>query len=99
MPARFMLLVVPVHDDKQDLIPAVSHLGTARVQTVHQESNPRYYDLINRFGDATGVPMLLNTSFNLRGEPVVNTPQNAINTFADSGIDTLVMGDFIVDKT
>lgn len=98
MPARFMLLVVPVHEDQQDVIPAVSHLGTARVQTVHQETNPRYYNLIDRFGDATGVPMLLNTSFNLRGEPVVNTPANAIKTFADSGIDTLVMGDFIVDK-
>jgi len=98
MPARFMLLVVPVHEDKQDVIPAVSHLGTARLQTVHQESNPRYHNLINRFGDATGVPLLLNTSFNLRGEPVVNTPQNAISTFANSGIDTLVMGDFIVDK-
>ena len=68
------------------------------MQTVHEESNPRYYNLINRFGDATGVPLLLNTSFNLRGEPVVNTPQNAIRTFANSGIDTLVMGDFIVDK-
>lgn len=98
MPARFMLLVVPVHENKQDRIPAVSHLGTARLQTVHQESNPRYHNLIKRFGDATGVPLLLNTSFNLRGEPVVNTPQNAIRTFADSGIDTLVMGDFIVDK-
>ena len=56
MPERFMLLVHPVRDDKKDVIPAVSHLGTARIQTVHRDTNPRYYDLIHRFGEATGVP-------------------------------------------
>jgi carbamoyltransferase len=98
MPARFMLQVVPVKEEKADILPAVNHMGTARVQTVHTDTNPMYYSLIDTFGKATGVPILLNTSFNVRGEPVVNTPENALNTFANSGIDTLVMGDFIVDK-
>ena len=82
LPARFMLLVVPVRDDKKDAIPAVTHMGTARIQTVHQDANPLYYRLIERFGEATGVPVLLNTSFNVRGEPIVNTPENALRTFS-----------------
>ena len=98
MPSRFMLLVVPVRDEKREVIPAVSHMGTARVQTVHQDSNPLYHRLIERFGEATGVPVLLNTSFNVRGEPIVNTPEDTLDTFAKSGIDTLVMGNFILDK-
>ncbi|MCH7745373.1 MAG: hypothetical protein IIC84_04785, partial [Chloroflexi bacterium] len=98
MPSRFMLLVVPVKDEKRDVIPAVSHMGTARVQTVHQDSNPLYHRLIERFGEATGVPVLLNTSFNVRGEPIVNTPEDTLDTFAKSGIDTLVMGNFVLNK-
>ena len=98
MPARFMLLVAPVKDDKKEAIPAVNHMGTARLQTVHEDRNPLYHRLIGRFGEAKGVPVVLNTSFNVRGEPIVNTPENALNTFAKSGIDTLVMGNFIVDK-
>ncbi|MCZ6672979.1 MAG: carbamoyltransferase [Verrucomicrobia bacterium] len=98
MPARFMLLVVPVHEGKQDKIPAVSHMGTARIQTVCSDTSPLYHQLIERFGEATGVPVILNTSFNVRGEPIVNTPWDALNTFGNSGIDTLVMGNFLVDK-
>ncbi len=98
MPARFMLLVVPVHDNKQEEIAAVNHMGTARIQTVQQEANPIYYELIKKFGDATGVPVLLNTSFNVRGEPIVSSPADAIKTFAQSGIDSLVMGNFLIDK-
>jgi len=98
LPARFMLLVVPVHQAVQGVIPAVNHMGTARIQTVYQDDNPLFYKLIQAFGDATGVPVLLNTSFNLRGEPIVNTPGEALSTFANSGIDSLVMGNFIVDK-
>ena len=98
MPARFMQLVVPVRDEQQVAIPAVNHMGTARIQTVHKDSSPLYYKLIQRFGEATGVPLLLNTSFNVAGEPIVNTPQNALNTFANSGIDCLVMGNYILDK-
>jgi carbamoyltransferase len=73
-------------------------MGTARVQTVHSDTNPMYHRLIQTFGDATGVPVLLNTSFNVRGEPVVDTPQDALKTFDDSGLDSLVLGDFIIDK-
>ena len=98
LPARFMLLVVPVLDHQQDAIPAVSHLGTARIQTVHQDVNPAYHRLISRFGDATGVPVVLNTSFNVRGEPIVNSPADALKTFANSGIDSLVMGNFIIER-
>lgn len=99
MPARFMLLVVPVHEKKMETIPAVNHLGTARIQTVHQDTSPLYYQLIQDFGEAAGVPVLLNTSFNVRGEPIVNTPHDALNTFINSGIDKLVMGNYILEKT
>lgn len=98
LPARFMLLVVPVLDHKQGVIPAVSHLGTARIQTVHQDFNPAYHRLISQFGDATGVPVVLNTSFNVQGEPIVNSPADAVNTFVNSGIDTLIMGNFIIER-
>lgn len=95
--ARFMLLVTPV---KNDAVPAVTHVdGSARLQTVFSDTNPRYYELIRRFGEATGVPVLLNTSFNLKGEPIVTTPDNALNTFFASEMDTLVLGDYIVRKT
>ena len=65
MPARFMLLVVPVKEDKQDEIPAVNHNGTARLQTVYKDTNPLYHNLIESFGQETGVPVVLNTSFRL----------------------------------
>jgi len=97
-PARFMLLVVPVRDEQQEKVPAISHLGTARIQTVHADANPLYHGLIQKFDEATGVPLLLNTSFNVRGEPIVNTPDDALNTFGESGIDTLVLGNFVVRK-
>ena len=79
-------------------IAAVNHMGTARIQTVFEESNPLYYGLIQNFFEMTGTPMLLNTSFNIRGEPIVNTPEDAIKTFLNSGIDTLVLGYFVIDK-
>jgi carbamoyltransferase len=98
-PARFMLLVVDVKPTKRDVIPAVTHVdGTGRLQTVVRDGNPRYYDLIRRFGDATGVPVVLNTSFNLRGEPIVNTPREAYLTFVRSGMDTLVLGNCMIRK-
>jgi carbamoyltransferase len=97
--ARYMLLVSPVVEEKQAVVPATTHIGgTGRLQTVRRDWNHRYHDLIERFGQATGVPVLLNTSFNLRGEPIVNTPQNAFNTFVGSDIDVLVLGNFIVRK-
>ncbi len=99
-PGRFMLYVVDVREDKRHLIPAVTHVdGTGRLQTVHQGVSPRYYRLIDTFGKATGVPILLNTSFNLKGEPIVNTPHEAFNTFSLSGMDVLVLGDHVIEKT
>lgn len=95
----FMLNVVPVRTEKQKDVPAITHVdGTGRLQTVGEESNPRYFHLIKTFGDATGVPIVLNTSFNLRGEPIVNTPQQAFNTFSRSGMDALVLGEYLVEK-
>ncbi len=82
-PARFMLYVVNVKETKREVIPAVTHVdGTGRLQTVDRATAPRYYQLIQRFGDATEVPVLLNTSFNLKGEPIVNTPREAFRTFS-----------------
>ena len=99
MPPRFMLMVSPVRPDKQSVIPATTHEGgTGRLQTIDRETNPRYYEVIKRFGEATGVPVLLNTSFNLRGEPIVTTPANAWHTFSSSGLDLLAMGPFLVRK-
>jgi len=74
-------------------------MGTGRLQTIRREWNERYYDIVKLFGQATGVPVLLNTSFNLRGEPIVASPQDAYKTFSNSGIDTLVMGDYVVRKS
>ena len=99
-PARFMLLVAPIPEAKRADIQAVCHVGgTGRLQTIRRDWNPAYYRVVEKFGEATGVPVLLNTSYNLRGEPIVTTPQNALNTFAKSDIDALVMGQFLVKKT
>lgn len=97
-PPRYMLMVSDIPEDKWDKIQAVCHNGTGRLQSVREEWNSGYYNLIKKFADATGVPVLLNTSYNLRGEPIVTTPQEAINTFAASDIDQLVMGPFLVKK-
>ena len=98
-PARFMLYVVPVLEARRERIPAVTHVdGTARLQTVGRDTSPLYHRLIETFGQATGVPVLLNTSFNLRGEPIVNTPEEAFSAFRRSEMDALVLGDFVIDK-
>lgn len=97
--ARFMLAVSPIRPDKLDVAQATTHAGgTGRLQTIDRETNPRYYELVRRFGEATGVPILLNTSFNLRGEPIVGSPADAWKTFSNSGIDWLAMGSFLVGK-
>ncbi|HEX9444636.1 MAG TPA: carbamoyltransferase C-terminal domain-containing protein, partial [Candidatus Binatia bacterium] len=99
-PARFMLYVVDVKEDKRETLPAITHVdGTGRLQTVRREESPRYYALIERFGQATGTPVLLNTSFNLKGEPIVNTPAEAFHTFTESGMDVLVLGDYVIEKS
>jgi carbamoyltransferase len=96
---RYMLMVAPVRQEKQDSIQAVVHKGTGRLQSIERETNPRYYGVIERFDQLTGVPVVLNTSFNLRGEPIVNTPANALNTFVNSDIDLLVMETLLVRKS
>lgn len=95
---RFMLSVVPVREKHGDLIPAVNHMGTARIQTVYESTNSKYSALISKFYEITGIPMVLNTSFNVRGEPVVNSPEDSLNTFKNSGLDSLVIGRYIIDK-
>jgi len=98
-PARFMLYVTDVKPQMREKIPAVTHVdGTARLQTVDPCLAPRYYRLIQRFGEATGIPVVLNTSFNLKGEPMVNTPREAFRTFSQSEMDLLVLGNCIVEK-
>lgn len=97
--AQFMLLVTQVRENKRAVIPAVTHVdGSSRLQVVRRQSNPRYYGLIERFAQATGVPILLNTSFNLRGEPIIASPADALKTFASSGIDLLVLDRFVARK-
>ncbi|HSG29983.1 MAG TPA: carbamoyltransferase [Thermodesulfobacteriota bacterium] len=99
-PTRFMLYVTDVKEDKKEVLPAITHVdGTGRLQSVYKELNPKYYNLIQSFGEQTGVPVILNTSFNLKGEPVVNTPAEAFNSFYKSGMDYLVLGNFIIDKS
>ena len=99
-PARFMLYVVDVKEGQGEVLPAITHVdGTARLQTVHPGESPLYYRLIERFGEASGVPVILNTSFNLKGEPIVTTPAQAHSTFTRSGMDALVLGNSIVTKS
>ena len=98
-PARFMLYVVDVKKNKRDIVPAITHVdGTGRLQTVHRATAPRYYRLIELFGEATGVPMILNTSFNLRGEPIVNTPREAFSTFSIGQMDGLVLDHYLIER-
>jgi carbamoyltransferase len=98
-PVRYMLYVTPVKPEHRTTLPAVTHVdGTARVQAVFREYSPLYYGLIERFGRATGIPVVLNTSFNLRGEPIVTTPENAFSTFSRSEMDCLVLGNFLIEK-
>ena len=97
-PSPFMLLVAQVRKDKRN-IPSVTHVnGSARIQTIAKDDHPLYYDLIEEFHKKSGCPVILNTSFNLRGEPIVCTPHEAYLCFMRSGIDYLVLGNFILDK-
>ncbi len=98
-PSPFMLFVYPVRPDKHREVPAITHVdGTARVQTVSRETDPLYYGLIEAFSRLRGVPMVLNTSFNVMGEPIVNSPADAIRCFYTTGMDALVIGNHIVAK-
>jgi len=95
----FMLLAPRVRKDKMEVIPGVTHVdGTARVQTLANEQNPLLYSVIEQFGELSGVPILVNTSLNLRGEPVSCSPEDALGCFERSGMDLLVMGQWVVSK-
>ena len=89
-----------IKGEKQKIIPAVTHAdGTGRLQTVSRKTNERFYRLIEEFGKITEVPVILNTSFNLKGEPIVCTPIDAIRTFYSCGLDVLVLGNYVIAKT
>lgn len=95
----FMTFVFPVSKNKGNLIPSVTHIdGTARVQTVDKENNLRFWKLINEFQKLTDVPVLLNTSFNVKGEPIVCSPEDAIRCFYTTGLDFLVLGNYLITK-
>lgn len=95
----FMILTMRVRPEMRDVIPSIMHVdGTARVQTVCREDHPCFYALIEAFAEITGVPVLLNTSFNLRGEPIVETPHDAVDTFLRTHLDALILGDHVVRK-
>ncbi len=99
-PSPFMLIAKQVRAEWRDKIPAVVHVdGTARVQTVTREENARLYDLLKAFDALTGVPVLINTSLNVRGEPMVETPGDAVACFLGTGIDALVLHDTLMAKT
>jgi carbamoyltransferase len=95
----FMILTAQVRPEKRSVIPSVTHVdGSARPQTVGKEINPLYWRLLHEFEKRTGVPVIMNTSFNLRGEAIVHTPTDALRTFFSSGMDGLVIGNFLVEK-
>lgn len=95
----FMLIVADVKPDKQSVVPAITHVdGTARIQSVTREENGIYYDLIKEFAKITGVPVLLNTSFNIKNEPIVESPEDAIRCFRSTNIDYLILGPYLVKK-
>lgn len=97
--ANFMEKVFLIKNKMHNKIPAVTHIdGSGRLQTVEKTTNPKFYDLIKEFFNITSIPILINTSFNLNGEPIVCTPKDAIRTFNTSGLDMLVIGDFIICK-
>lgn len=95
----FMLFVYNVRPEKANTIPAVKHVdGTARIQTINHDQHPAYYNLLKKFKEKTGVPVLVNTSFNTLGKPIVCTPRDAIECFWSSPFDALVIGKFLIEK-
>ncbi len=95
----YMLLVADTLPHRRAEIPAVTHVdGSARIQTIRRDQNPRYYDLIKKFEEKTGCPVIINTSFNVRGEPIVESPGDALNCFLHTHMDYLVLGNFLLSK-
>jgi len=96
---RFMITSFEANEEKHDAIPAVVHVdGTVRPQLVYRETNARYYDMIKAFGDRTGEYLILNTSFNVKGEPIVCHPREAIKCFFHTGLEALVLGSYVILK-
>jgi carbamoyltransferase len=94
----YMLLIAPVREQYREMLPGITHVdGTARVQTVSRSASPVFYDIIRAFQEATGLPMVLNTSFNLRGKPIVETPLDALACFLATEMDALVLGRYAVE--
>ena len=99
VPNPYMLLVKEVKSEKRKIIPSVTHVdGTGRIQSVTSQGNALFYQLIHAFYEITGVPVLLNTSFNIKGEPIVETPDDALRCFAKTQIDILSIGSYMVTK-
>lgn len=95
----YMLIVSDVVEKMKKVIPSTTHVdGTGRVQTVTEHSNPEFYQLITEFNNITEVPVVLNTSFNIKGEPIVESPYDAINCYVNTNIDVLFVGDYIFEK-
>jgi carbamoyltransferase len=98
-PSPYMILSFWATEEGKRRIPAVVHVdGSCRVQSVTQDSNPLYYELLRQFEKLTGVPVVMNTSFNLKGDAIVESPKDAIQTFFTSGLDYLIIGHFLVSK-
>ena len=94
-----MIVASQVNKDKLKAIPSVTHVdGSSRVQTVRAEQNPGYYKLLKAFEKASGAPVLLNTSFNDNGEPIVETPEDALLSFLTTGLDFLILEDFLIER-
>ena len=97
VPSPYMLLVAKVK--RPEKIPAVTHVdGTSRLQSVSKEVNPLYYDLINEFYKLTSVPVIINTSMNVMGEPIVNTPEQAYNMILKTDMDNIVIGNYLISS-
>ena len=94
-----MILAFPIKPEYSDSLPAAVHVdGSVRPQSVSKEMNSRFYSLLKEFGKISGHDVLINTSFNVQGEPIVNTPGDAIRCFGGTGIDILAIGNFISEK-
>lgn len=94
-----MLFIAPVRPEYKEKLPAITHVdGSARLQTVTKEAEPLYYDLIQEVGKLTGIDVIINTSFNIRGEPIVRTPKEAFQCFASTDMDVLVLENCIIKK-
>jgi carbamoyltransferase len=98
-PSPYMLFTAQVRPEKQAVIPAVTHVdGSARLQTLTRQDHELFYDLIAQFDKETGCPVIINTSFNVRGEPIVCTPDDAFRCFMATEMDYLALGPFLIDK-